>query len=149
MSAIASVRVKAIRRFTVRTVLPEPLAALGDLASNLRWSWHPPTRDLFAALDPQRWAERPAATRSGCSAPVSPAGSPRLAADDGVPRAGSHAAADDLQTLPAPSRAGTSAGWRRRRRRPARDRLLLARSSASPRCCRSTPAASASSPATT
>ncbi|MEO5981190.1 MAG: alpha-glucan family phosphorylase [Pedococcus sp.] len=46
---------KAIRRFSVRTVLPEPIAALGDLASNLRWSWHPPTRDLFELIDPQRW----------------------------------------------------------------------------------------------
>ncbi len=46
---------RAIRRFTVRTVLPEPIAALGDLASNLRWSWHPPTRDLFASLDGARW----------------------------------------------------------------------------------------------
>ncbi|NYG07849.1 starch phosphorylase [Phycicoccus badiiscoriae] len=46
---------KAIRRFSVRTVLPEPIAALGDLASNLRWSWHPPTRDLFERIDPQRW----------------------------------------------------------------------------------------------
>ncbi|GAA4724198.1 glycosyltransferase family 1 protein [Pedococcus ginsenosidimutans] len=48
---------KAIRRFSVRTVLPEPIAALGDLASNLRWSWHPPTRDLFERIDPQRWTK--------------------------------------------------------------------------------------------
>jgi starch phosphorylase len=48
--------VRAIRRFTVRTVLPAPIAALGELASNLRWSWHPPTSDLFASLDPRRWA---------------------------------------------------------------------------------------------
>jgi starch phosphorylase len=47
--------VRAIRRFTVRTVLPAPIAALGPLALNLRWSWHPPTRDLFAAIDPRRW----------------------------------------------------------------------------------------------
>jgi starch phosphorylase len=47
--------VKAIRRFSVRTVLPEPIAALGDLASNLRWSWHPQTRDLFQKIDPDRW----------------------------------------------------------------------------------------------
>ncbi|HEY6798571.1 MAG TPA: alpha-glucan family phosphorylase [Kineosporiaceae bacterium] len=46
---------RAIRRFTVRTVLPAPIAALGGLASNLRWCWHPPTRDLFASLDPKRW----------------------------------------------------------------------------------------------
>ena len=47
--------VRAIRRFSVRTVLPAPIAALGDLASNLRWSWHAPTRDLFAEIDPARW----------------------------------------------------------------------------------------------
>jgi starch phosphorylase len=47
--------VRAIRRFTVRTVLPAPIAALGDLALNLRWSWHAPTRDLFASIDPRRW----------------------------------------------------------------------------------------------
>jgi len=47
--------VRAIRRFTVRTVLPKPIAALGELASNLRWSWHPATRELFASLDTQRW----------------------------------------------------------------------------------------------
>jgi starch phosphorylase len=48
--------VRAIRRFTVRTVLPAPLAALGELALNLRWSWHPPTRDLFFGIDEGRWA---------------------------------------------------------------------------------------------
>ncbi|GAA5031913.1 alpha-glucan family phosphorylase [Actinopolymorpha pittospori] len=47
---------RAIRRFTVRPVLPEPLAPLGDLAMNLRWSWHPATQDLFAAVDSQLWA---------------------------------------------------------------------------------------------
>ncbi|MEZ0492334.1 alpha-glucan family phosphorylase [Kineococcus sp. TBRC 1896] len=46
---------RAIRRFTVRTVLPAPLAPLGDLASNLRWSWHKPTRDLFESMDPAAW----------------------------------------------------------------------------------------------
>jgi glycogen phosphorylase len=48
--------VRAIRRFTVRPVLPEPLIRLGDLASNLRWSWHPETQDVFAAIDPEAWA---------------------------------------------------------------------------------------------
>jgi starch phosphorylase len=47
--------VRAIRRFSVRTVLPAPISALGDLASNLRWSWHPPTTDLFASMNPERW----------------------------------------------------------------------------------------------
>src|SRR5690606_4411092 len=49
--------VKALRRFTVRAHLPERLAALGELSTNLRWSWHPPTQDLFAGLDPVRWRE--------------------------------------------------------------------------------------------
>ncbi|MEV7287672.1 alpha-glucan family phosphorylase [Streptomyces sp. NPDC093252] len=47
---------KAIRRFTVRPVLPEPLQPLSDLARNLRWSWHPETRELFQSVDPGRWA---------------------------------------------------------------------------------------------
>jgi glycogen phosphorylase len=44
--------VRAIRCFTIRAALPEPLAPLHDLMLNLRWSWHADTRDLFTALDP-------------------------------------------------------------------------------------------------
>jgi starch phosphorylase len=47
--------VRAIRRFTVRPVLPPQLAALGELAANLRWSWHPPTQDVFRAVDARAW----------------------------------------------------------------------------------------------
>ncbi|WP_330453934.1 MULTISPECIES: alpha-glucan family phosphorylase [unclassified Streptomyces] len=43
---------KAIRRFTVRPVLPDSLQPLSDLARNLRWSWHTETRELFRAVDP-------------------------------------------------------------------------------------------------
>ncbi|QNP70089.1 alpha-glucan family phosphorylase [Streptomyces roseirectus] len=46
---------KAIRRFTVRPVLPETLRPLTELARNLRWSWHPGTRELFRSVDPGRW----------------------------------------------------------------------------------------------
>ncbi|QZY30232.1 alpha-glucan family phosphorylase [Nocardioides coralli] len=46
---------RAIRRFTVRPVLPPALAALGTLAGNLRWCWHPPTQDVFAAVDSELW----------------------------------------------------------------------------------------------
>ncbi|WP_431782836.1 alpha-glucan family phosphorylase [Streptomyces chumphonensis] len=46
---------KAIRRFSVRPVLPESLRPLGDLARNLRWSWHPETRELFRYADPEGW----------------------------------------------------------------------------------------------
>jgi len=49
--------VRAIRRFTVRTVLPEALAPLEELATNLRWSWHPETRDLFERIDPELWEQ--------------------------------------------------------------------------------------------
>ncbi|SEM88173.1 alpha-glucan family phosphorylase [Nonomuraea pusilla] len=48
---------RAIRRFTVRTVLPAELAALGELVHNLRWSWHPETTDLFAEVDPRLWEQ--------------------------------------------------------------------------------------------
>ncbi|MEW2485415.1 alpha-glucan family phosphorylase [Streptomyces sp. NPDC048411] len=44
---------KAIRRFTVRPVLPDSLQPLSDLARNLRWSWHTETRELFQAVDPE------------------------------------------------------------------------------------------------
>ncbi|MGW1764902.1 alpha-glucan family phosphorylase [Streptomyces sp. NPDC002073] len=46
---------KAIRRFTVRPVLPDPLLPLHDLARNLRWSWHGETRELFQSVDPEGW----------------------------------------------------------------------------------------------
>ncbi|MEV1009521.1 alpha-glucan family phosphorylase [Streptomyces sp. NPDC049881] len=46
---------KAIRRFSVRPVLPEPLRPLQELALNLRWSWHPETRDLLRSVDPEAW----------------------------------------------------------------------------------------------
>lgn len=48
---------KAIRRFTVRTVLPEALAPLEELAANLRWSWHQPTLELFRDIAPELWDE--------------------------------------------------------------------------------------------
>ncbi|MGN6206403.1 alpha-glucan family phosphorylase [Humibacter sp.] len=46
---------KAIRRFTVRAVIPDSLQALDELASNLRWSWHEPTRDLFRHVSEHLW----------------------------------------------------------------------------------------------
>lgn len=48
---------KAIRRFTVRAVLPDALGALGELATNVRWSWHEPTWRLFASISPEKWEE--------------------------------------------------------------------------------------------
>jgi starch phosphorylase len=48
--------VKALRRFTVRAHLPDRLAALGQLSTNLRWSWDTATQDLFESIDPAQWA---------------------------------------------------------------------------------------------
>ncbi len=58
---------RAIRRFTVRTLLPAALADLDDLARNLRWSWHAPTRHLFASTDAARaaWADPGPIERAG------------------------------------------------------------------------------------
>ena len=46
---------KPIRKFTVRAVVPPQLSALEELAANLRWSWHEPTRRLFEHIDPSGW----------------------------------------------------------------------------------------------
>ncbi len=48
---------KALRRLTVRAALPAPLAPLGDIVANLRWSWHPESLDLLESVDPELWAE--------------------------------------------------------------------------------------------
>ena len=73
---------RAIRCFTIRATLPEPLAGLRDLMLNLRWSWHADTRDLFAAIDP---AGRPEAGRDPTAllGEVPPEHLARLAADPG------------------------------------------------------------------
>jgi starch phosphorylase len=86
--------VKAIRRFTVRTVLPESIRPLARLATNLRWSWHRPTRELFEGLNPRIWAESNHDPVSFLGL-VSREELQRLAADmDVVGRI--HAAAEDL-----------------------------------------------------
>ncbi|MCW2663328.1 MAG: glycogen phosphorylase [Mycobacterium sp.] len=61
--------------------MPERLAALDQLSTNLRWSWDRPTQDLFATIDPALWA------RWGCDpvallGAVSPARLDELALDD-------------------------------------------------------------------
>ncbi|MGH9072610.1 MAG: alpha-glucan family phosphorylase [Acidimicrobiales bacterium] len=48
---------RALRSFTVRVRLPDPLAPLQELATNLRWSWDGRTRDLFRWVDPSTWEE--------------------------------------------------------------------------------------------
>lgn len=86
-------QVKAIRRFTVRTVLPESIRPLARLATNLRWSWHLETRELFEQLNPDAWAEsaHDPVTFLGL---VSREELQRLAADQDVVRRVHEAAAD-------------------------------------------------------
>ena len=138
--------VRAIRRFTVRPVLPEALAALGKLAGNLRWSWHPETQDLFEARRPGRCGTPSATTRSGCSAPSGRARLDELAADQEFLARRSSGRGADLDAYLTEDR------WYQREAAtdaPALDRLLLPRVRHHRRAARSTPAASASSPATT
>jgi len=73
--------VKAIRRFTVRTVLPEALSGLEELATNLRWSWHEPTMQLFASISPSEW-DASGRDPIGLLGAVEPARLDELAADD-------------------------------------------------------------------
>ena len=132
---------KAIRRFTVRPVLPEALHPLSDLARNLRWSWHAETRDLFQSVDPEHWAA------SECD-PVRLLGSVppgRLAelAEDRRFLRRLAAAADDLKDY-----VGATAGTSPSPPDSPPPSPTSHPSSASRPRCRSTPAASASSPGT-
>ncbi len=87
---------KAIRRFTVRTVLPDQLAALDELAANLRWSWHQPTLELFRDIAPQTWNEQ-RRDPIGLLGEIAPARLAELAADEAfVGRA--NALRDDLRS---------------------------------------------------
>ena len=87
---------RALRRFTVRAQLPRPLASLETLATNLRWTWHSPTQDLFASLDKRTWD-------AVCGDPVRLLGEiptkrlAALAADETVV-ASTRALAEDLRT---------------------------------------------------
>jgi len=73
--------VKAIRRFTIHPALPVPLAPLRTLMLNLRWSWHAPTRALFAEIDPAAW-ESARHDPAGLLARVSQERLAELAADE-------------------------------------------------------------------
>jgi len=73
--------VKPIRRFTVRAVVPPALEALDELAGNLRWSWHQPTRRLFEHIDPEAW-RRSGRDPVALLGDVAPARLDELARDD-------------------------------------------------------------------
>jgi glycogen phosphorylase len=85
--------VRAIRRFTIHPVLPEPLAPLRDLMLNLRWSWHAQTLDLFAAIDPAAW-QRAGREPFALLAEAAPERLASLAADEGFLRRLGDAAAE-------------------------------------------------------
>jgi glycogen phosphorylase len=85
--------VKAIRRFTVRTVLPAPLAVLEELATNVRWSWHEPTRRLFSQISPELW-QRSGHDPIGLLGEVAPERLTELAADGDFVAAADALAAD-------------------------------------------------------
>lgn len=92
---------KALRRFTVRAHLPDRLAALNQLSTNLRWSWEKPTQDLFATIDPDLWfkcGKDPVAVLGA----VKPARLDELAADEEFLRRLDELAADlnDYLTRP-------------------------------------------------
>ncbi|OBH24392.1 glycogen phosphorylase [Mycobacterium sp. E342] len=72
---------KALRRFTVRAHLPERLAALDQLSTNLRWSWDRPTQDLFATVDVDLW-ERCGSDPVALLGAVNPARLDELALDE-------------------------------------------------------------------
>lgn len=73
---------KALRRFTVRAHLPDRIAALGQLSTNLRWSWDRYTQELFASIDPALF-ERVGRDPVALLGEVSPARLDELAADHG------------------------------------------------------------------
>lgn len=71
---------KYARAFQVSPALPESLAPLRELASNFRWTWQHPVRDLFREIDRELWDE---ANHNPLEllARVDPARLERLAAD--------------------------------------------------------------------
>ena len=114
---------RAIGRFTVRPVLPEALAPLGELAQNLRWSWHPETQEVFREVDPTLW-ESTGRDPVKLLGAVGRARFEELAADEGfLGRLGAVRA--DLAAYLSEDR-WYQRGWRVERGRPRRDRLLLA-----------------------
>ena len=73
---------RAIRRFTIHPALPPELTPLRTLMLNLRWSWHAPTRALFAEIDPVAW-ESSGHDPAGLLANVSHERLAELSRDDG------------------------------------------------------------------
>lgn len=49
-------RVKAYNSVNITNVVPEALAPLETLATNLRWSWRAEAESLFESIDPELWS---------------------------------------------------------------------------------------------
>ena len=92
---------KALRRFTVRAHLPDRIAALAQLSTNLRWSWDTATQDLFASIDPEQW-DRAGRDPVALLGEVRPGRLDELAADPGFLERLDHLAADLHEYLTKP-----------------------------------------------
>ena len=92
---------KALRRFTVRAHLPDRIAALAQLSTNLRWSWDTATQELFAGIDPEQWA-RVGRDPVALLGEVRPGRLDELAVDQGFLERLDHLAADLNEYLTKP-----------------------------------------------
>jgi len=92
---------KAIRRFTVHTALPGPLAPLQELMLNLRWSWHAGSSSVLAAIAPDKW-ERSGHDPVAMLGDVPPERLEELAADEPFLRRLAEAADDLAEYLSGP-----------------------------------------------
>ncbi len=136
---------KALRSFTVRPNLPPELAALEELAVNLRWAWDPQTRDLFRWVDPDGW-DASVHDPVKLLGLVSPERLKALTADDGFIRYLAEARDELARYLEGPR---WFQSWWPARPHPWRRLRTSPPSSASPRPSPSTPVDLACSPVTT
>ena len=142
---------KALRRLTVRAALPAPAGPAGRDRGESALVLAPGIARICSSRSIRNCGPSATAIRPGCWAGSAPTGWPRW------PRTASSCAGCRTSPMTCAttwsSPAGTSAAGLRRPGRPS-DRCpprspTSHRSSASPRCCRSTPAVSASWPVTT
>ena len=136
---------RAIRRFTVRPVLPRSLAAAGRPGRQPALVLAPARRRTSSPRSTPRCGRRSAHDPVRLLGAVAPRAAGRARRGRRLPAAARRREAD-LDGVP--HRRPLVPAQGRRRRAPRRS-ATSPRSSASPRCCRSTPAASASWPATT
>ena len=133
---------RPVRRFEVRPTIPEALAALPGLATNLHWAWDREAVRLFERIWPGWTRRRRPSGAHGAHDVVGAPRRPRRGPGHGArPRRRQRAVGGGDHRADVVRRAAPT---RRSARSP-----TSPPSSASPRRCRSTPAASACCPATT